>query len=337
MFFESIISISLVLIYLLWKFLIPEKRPQVQFSESGVDESIENQKKTTPLADAKGSSIINIANKENVEPARRVSLEKNEFEKVNNSINDCNENYVNSKIVDTERNEKIHNVLENITFEHRKQITEPHVPQSYDITNSKEIITPSVLLKQQNEKNIEKLNRRESPPKEKLAEFLEKTILSGDKIQSIIQNLSLDKDVILKTEEDYVSAIKPIDSKLLVKENNFSEKATKLQESIDEIADTIKHLSSSETKQGNLDYRKYSDNEQEKESCIETNKQKPLLARLQKQSGVPSGVNFGSLIGELKSKTRNTSNTSLKPVFKKFDLENDTVDSAQVIIFLCNF
>ncbi|XP_028168519.1 supervillin isoform X1 [Ostrinia furnacalis] len=171
-----------------------------------------------------------------------------------------------------------------------------------------DVITPSQLLQRQKEKIIEKpIPKRESPPKERLTEFLEKTVLCDDKIQSIIHNLSLDKTDEPKAEFDVLkeslihNKVKPVKS----------EKALRFQESIDEIADKFKQLSK------DVKVNEVSQAETKQEEVVE---EKPLLKRLQKQPGFPSGLNFGSVIGELKNKTKNG---GLKPVFKKFDPDSD--------------
>lgn len=202
------------------------------------------------------------------------------------------------------------------------------------------LITPSQILKQQRNKyNVEFNGKRDSPPRERLTEFLEKTILCDDKIQSIIQNLSLDKTDAPKSKESDVV----LNETFLCSEEKptlgISERAVKLQNSIDEIANSFKAF-----KDGNIinegvpteSERPYKEvavakrlnagdiNEiSEVKQISEENN--PLLKRLQKQSGFPGGLNFGSVIGELKNKTRNA-NGGLKPVFKKFDpdLEVDT-------------
>ncbi|CAH2090881.1 unnamed protein product [Euphydryas editha] len=181
---------------------------------------------------------------------------------------------------------------------------------------SENLVTPSLLLKQNNKKFHKKPLERDSPPRERFAEFLEKTVLNDDKLQSIIQNLSLNK-----------CSIEPVRSYDLQtdyakKENLLSEKAVELQNAIDEIGDKFKHIN-------DKNRFKLNENEETNEDKNEDTKleeSKPLLLkRLQKQSGVPTGLNFGSVIGELKNRTKNASNGGLKPVFKKF--ETDTVDN----------
>lgn len=186
-----------------------------------------------------------------------------------------------------------------------------------------ELITPSILLKQRHEKLLsEKQTKRESPPKEKLAEFLEKTILSDDKIQSIIQNLSLDKTEILIHEEP-AKVLYPTSKDIipLAKEEGYtlSEKAVTQQGSIDNIADRIRRLNIN-----NIVKEPTETNILSEGPIVDKVEEKPLLKRLQTQPGFPPGLNFGSVIGELKNKTKNG---GLKPVFKKFDV--DTVDNAQ--------
>lgn len=195
---------------------------------------------------------------------------------------------------------------------------------------TEELITPSVLLKQHHDKLLgEKLARRESPPKERLAEFLEKTILSDDKIQSIIQNLSLDKTELLihdDTAKVLYSTSEVVNEPLAKQEGcTISEKATELQNTIDAVADRIKLFS------GNNNLK---DSEQLADEVVEnkTEENKPVLKRLQKQPGFPQSLHFGSVIGELKNKTKNASNGGLKPVFKKFDV--DSVDNVQAGFFI---
>ncbi|KAH9635378.1 hypothetical protein HF086_017627 [Spodoptera exigua] len=150
MLLETLIGL-VVLIYLLWKYLLPSKCEQVQYDK------LENIQST--LSETQSDDISN---------------------------KDCNENKYE-------------------TFDTKHEIPEiPKVESKHEnkYVKTEELITPSILLKQRNEKLLdENPVRRESPPKEKLAEFLEKTILSDDKIQSIIQNLSLDKSEILIHEE----------------------------------------------------------------------------------------------------------------------------------------
>ena len=222
--------------------------------------------------------------------------------------------------------------LENV--ETKRQIFESiKSDRKHDVENNvsfkpEEIITPSVLLKQRNEKLLgDKVVRRESPPKEKLAEFLEKTILSDDKIQSIIQNLSLDKTELLIHEgptKVHYSTSEVIEPLVKQEGHTISEKAAELQNTIDAVADRIKRFNGN-----NL----VKDSEQPADEDVEnkTDENKPVLKRLQKQPGFPQGLNFGSVIGELKNKTKNASNGGLKPVFKKFDV--DSVDNVQAGFF----
>lgn len=201
------------------------------------------------------------------------------------------------------------------------------------------LIPPSELLKRQKEKSPEKIGKRESPPKERFAEFLEKTILSDDKIQSIIQNLSLVKTENIPQEEQNI-----VGANVDVNTDFKSDKALKLQASLDLVTDKLEKINDSYASEDN-GTSLFSDNifKREKSSepvdkDSEDNKgeldgsveEKPLLKRIQKQSGFPAGLNFGSVIGELKNKTKNG---GLKPVFKKFD-SADTVDDAQARSFL---
>lgn len=185
---------------------------------------------------------------------------------------------------------------------------------------SEKLITPSLILKRNIENSHKKTLKRDSPPKERFAEFLEKTVLNDDKLQSIFQNLSLTDCSIDKQSDCVIEPVKS-DSKpdYDKKESLLSEKAVELQNKIDEISDKFKHLNDRN------DLEVIRNNEINEDSNLEVNKPL-LLKRLQKQSGLPTGLNFGSVIGELKNRTKNaTSNGGLKPVFKKF--ETDTVDN----------
>lgn len=286
MIYETIIGLCM-LVYVLWKFLLsPKWSTNVECSE-----------------------VHNVVIKETPSPDK--SLETLEGTKKKKST----EKDFQTKI-DTLKNNQKNTLIDNVI----KQ----------DI--STDLKTPSLLLTE-NRKNYnstfsEKVIKRESPPKERFAEF-QKSILSDDKIQSIIQNLSLDiHDV--SPEKHLESEIKP----LIIENTNISEKAVQLQKSIDEIADKIKLLNDTVitkdidrieslklSKSDNLNTPTREDIEN-----IPVVENKLLLKRLQKQSGLPTGLNFGSVIGELKIKTKNASN-GLKPVFKKFDVDYDATDS----------
>lgn len=207
-----------------------------------------------------------------------------------------------------------------------------------DVFLNGEVIPPSELLKRQREKSPEKIGKRESPPKEKFAEFLEKTILSDDKIQSIIQNLSLDKTENIPQEEQNIT-----EANAEINRDTISDKALKLQASIDLVADRIQSLNDSYAFDTNgpspfsestckrdtsLEHvnQESENNNGEFDGNVEEN---PLLKRMQKLTAFPAGLNFGSVIGELKNKTRKG---GLKPVFKKFD-SADTVDGVQACSF----
>lgn len=197
------------------------------------------------------------------------------------------------------------------------------VPERISATNSvkgEDVITPSSLLKQRRAKVFNNDNfKRESPPKERLTEFLEKTILNDDKIQTIIDNLSLNKSdheaQILDFNITSVD-VKPVKPQLI------SDRALRLQRSIDDISDRVRTLN---------DINLNNNPELESNDCDEhkVQEEKPFLKRLQKQPGFPTGLNFGSVIGELKNKTKNG---GLKPVFRKFDA--DTVDNVQACFLL---
>lgn len=153
-----------------------------------------------------------------------------------------------------------------------------------------------------------KFHKRVSPPKERLAEFLEKTILNDDKLQSIIQNLSLDKTE-FETEK-----ILPLNS---IRDDNSNKKINGFHNT--EVKPATNGFTVNSVK--DIDRNKDIDLTLNNNNNVEN---KPYLRRLQTQ---PAGLNFGSVIGELRSKTRCT-NGALKPVFKKF--ETDSVDNAQV-------
>lgn len=306
MFYETIIGLC-VLLYLLWKFLLPSKREQIQLLEPEENYELKENQTLTPL-----QNTFNVTKETQHEVKVSTTCVKE-----------------NNKETDEEE----------VTVRHKAV---GNVGNKYESS-----INPFVIHK--NNKNVDdtllkNVGKRESPPKEKFAEFIEKT-LCDNKIQSIIQNLSLDNEL-FKYDEPNKENIKDIERefKPLIVENNISEKAVKLQKSIDEIADKIKLLN---------DTKIIKDNEptneclvlpsaikavqakvdsvpvqQSTENSIDDTK---LLKRMQRQSGMPMGLNFGSLIGELKNKTKNASNGNLKPVFRKFDIDYDAVDDAKVL------
>lgn len=188
---------------------------------------------------------------------------------------------------------------------------------------SEKLITPSLILKRNIENSQKKTLKRDSPPKERFAEFLEKTVLNDDKLKSIFQNLSLTDCSIDKQSDCLIEPVQS-DSKpdYDKKESLLSERAVELQNKIDEISDKFKHLNY----RNDLEVIKNKETNEDinEDSNLEVNKPL-LLKRLQKQSGLPTGLNFGSVIGELKNRTKNASNGGFKPVFKKF--ETDTVDN----------
>lgn len=216
-------------------------------------------------------------------------------------LQDVNQsNYANERKIKGNAADVKHNINNNLEI--RDTGIKESVNKNYDTntactTHETQIDSP-IKLKENIEANLRfrKCIKRDSPPKERLAEFLEKTVLNEDKLQSIIENLSLTKyDIpsvnnaseIIKSEEFE----KPIEVL-----NSMRKEGVKAAEIVvkDEAKEEPKPL---------------------------------LLRRLEKQSGIPAGINFGSLIGELKNKTRNPSNGALKPVFRKFDV--DTVDTVQ--------
>lgn len=280
MLLETIIGLG-VLIFILWKFLLPAKQDQVQYEIPGDAQYVETKNKQEPVVEC-SLNHVNLVSKEP------------KIEKVESSTK-----------------------------------TDTQVKRNLISYKSEELITPSLLLKQRKEKQLfDKVAKRESPPKEKLAEFLEKTILSDDKIQSIIHNLSLDKTEILIHDEPpkvLFPTSKEIISHKKEEGHALSENAAKLQETIDNVADRIKRLNA----QNIVKEIERPSEETIIENVVE--EPKPVLKRLQKQPGFPPGLNFGSVIGELKNKTKNASNGGLKPVFKKFDV--DTVDNVQAGYF----
>lgn len=197
------------------------------------------------------------------------------------------------------------------------------------------LIPPSEWLQRQRKKSPEKIGKRDSPPKERFAEFLEKTILSDDKIQSIIQNLSLDK-----TEKFPQVEQNTAEATVELKRDAISDKTLKLQDSIDLVADRIQRSNNRSATSEENGISPFSESTFKREKSLQPETEdseldgnvedKPLFKRIQKQSGFPAGLNFGSVIGELKNKTKNG---GLKPVFKKFD-SPDTVDNAQACFFL---
>ncbi|KPI97236.1 hypothetical protein RR46_09143 [Papilio xuthus] len=161
-------------------------------------------------------------------------------------------------------------------------------------------------VKEENFQNV-KFHKRVSPPKERLAEFLEKTILNDDKLQSIIQNLSLDKT-------EFETEILPLNTK---KDETLNKKLNGFHNTEEKPAINgfiVNSVKETERNKDDLDVTLNNNNNIEN---------KPYLRRLQTQ---PAGLNFGSVIGELRSKTRCT-NGAVKPVFRKF--ETDAVDNAQ--------
>ncbi|OWR47877.1 Supervillin [Danaus plexippus plexippus] len=171
-----------------------------------------------------------------------------------------------------------------------------------------ELLTPSIILRQRNlNKTNAKLMKRNSPPKERFAEYLEKTVLNDDKLQSIIQNLALN---------ECPAKLEKVETEPQIKENSpFSERTMRLQDTIDDIADRIKHLGEklTDNNESNIDQNTNEHNaECEQKVSDNSEHRKPLLLRrLKTQSALPSGLNFGSVIGELKNKTRN--GNGLKP------------------------
>lgn len=221
---------------------------------------------------------------------------------------------INPSLQETKK-EQIENELKILEIQNSTIITPKLEIEKFEC---EKLITPSLILKRNIENSHKKTLKRDSPPKERFAEFLEKTVLNDDKLQSIIQNLSLSDYSIDKQSDCSIEPVRS-DSKpdYVKKESLLSENAVELQNKINKISDTFKHLNDRN------DLKVTKNEETNEDSILEVNK--PLLKRLQKQSGLPTGLNFGSVIGELKNRTKNASNGGLKPVFKKF--ETDTVDN----------
>lgn len=297
MFYESIVGIC-VLVYLLWKFLLPGKQKHIQPIEL-----VESYDVKTKQVDPTVGNSVNVV------------------EKTQDDIN------FSVKESASRLKKEVYDIQKTIEVGHIKTTIAP-------------------LVGYQHHKNTERSlfedgDKRESPPKERFAEFIEKT-LCDNKIQSLIQNLSLDNDLFRfdkpgnECNKENEPELKPI-----IENSTISEKAVKLQNSIDEIADKIKLLNETKLNDYN-DPRNGSLNGCSTIKAIESTEipEQPieiktndthLLKRVQRQSGLPTGLNFGSLIGELKNKTKNASNGNLKPVFKKFDTNYDAVDDAKVL------
>lgn len=346
MMYEIIIGLG-VLVYIAWKYLISAKEERKQVCKDAIQTPVLAEKihvkcgeieLKEPLIKQKSheqqsSKIIKDGNKpvcdsnislcHNIQEKFVASTKSDKKVNVFDKLRETKTDYVSKNVGDILKEP----LISKSNIQHHNNNTQQ------EITNDG-IITPSLLLKQQKEKTLnEKIGKRESPPKERLAEFLEKTIFSDDKIQSIIDNLSLHQ-----TEVKHETPISKETLKSTEHRNSISEKASQLQNSIDQIADRIKSFNNNSAKENDKpiefdnDTKKLQEKDIIKESVqtecdgqLEENK--PLLKRIQKQSGFPAGLNFGSVIGELKNKTKNANNGALKPVFKKFD--TDTVDNVQ--------
>lgn len=312
MFYGVIIAFG-ALLYLVWKLLFAKSfRTTASLVHDGKDEDKSSAKESSQETKPDIDQADNVCNKIESLNLRRNSLSGNKSEPQNAKSNEYLKEERDNK---RESNE--------ITISQALQKDDPilNIQKIYaPILEEDRLITPSLLLKQQNEKKRHEEEResvkRISPPKERFAEFVEKTVLNDDKLQSIIQNLSLNECKVepITTEENLPHLSRSRE------ESPFTERAAELQKSIDEIADRVKRLN---------EINSATESEPEsKENDLEEKESKPLLLRrLEKQTGMPTGLNFGSVIGELKLKTRNSSNGGLKPVFKKFD-SDATVDQA---------
>lgn len=338
MIYESIIGLC-VLCYLLWKFLL-SNREQIKLEEcKDIDDFVE-ENSSKKIED----SIVEKQNVTNNNATVSSIVEKKNVTNANST-----------KVINT-----VENTPESI-INYEKSLVETDLFSDKNIHSTpnkyiSKLQNCDVIIESFERKEttvIEKVLTRESPPKERFAEFLEKTF-SDDKIQSIIQNLSLDTEFLKSdshvtlTKQENKHLDKELKPLIIESNNTISEKAVKLQQSIDEIADKIKLLSNVNiTKDKEVENERLSTNN----VCVKENllpsaikarsklaaeaveikhiEDKPFLNRIKRQSGLPTGLNFGSVIGELKSKTKSSSN-GLKPVFKKFDINADTVDNSQV-------
>lgn len=309
MFYGVIIAFG-ALLYIVWKLLFAKSfRTTASLVHDGKDEDKSSAKESSQETKPDIDQADNVFNKIESLNLRRSSFSGNKSEP---------QNAVSNEYLKEERDNKLESNDINISQALHKDdpilnIQKVRAP----ILEEEILITPSLLLKQQKEKKQhEDLIKRISPPKERFAEFVEKTVLNDDKLQSIIQNLSLNECKVepIMTEENLRHLSRSRE------ESPFTERAAELQKSIDEIADRVKRLN---------EINSATESEPEsKENDLEEKESKPLLLRrLEKQTGMPTGLNFGSVIGELKLKTRNSSNGGLKPVFKKFD-SDATVDQA---------
>lgn len=183
------------------------------------------------------------------------------------------------------------------------------------IVNNVEIVerTTSKYVYDESADQNKIFHKRASPPKERLTEFLEKTILNDDKLQSIIQSLSLDTADFMSGKSFDFSENSSSDGNAL---NGLPQKDSIIENSVDKFV-AVDAIKDNEINKNYII--------QKEENIVVENK--PLLRRLQTQ---PVGLHFGSVIGELKSKTRNA-NGGLKPVFKKF--EADAVNDVQACPF----
>ncbi|CAH0729952.1 unnamed protein product, partial [Brenthis ino] len=288
MFYGVIVVIGAVL-YLVWKFLFANKlQPSLKAADHSTRDNDSNIECSADIIDHKIDKA-KIRDKELDLNLRIRHIERKDIKSTNFLLSQIDKN-------------------ENTDNLHEEDVTS----SKYQNVEHSNIIAPSLFLKHQNNNKYDKLLKRHSPPKERFAEFLEKTVLNDDKLQSIIQNLSLNEYCTTELTNNETEA------DLYKKESPLSEKAVRLQKSIDQIGDRFKSLDSIISE--NSLKIKNDDNIVEHTKPL-------LLKRLEKQSGIPTGLNFGSVIGELKIKTKNASNGNLKPVFKKFDI--DTVDNNQ--------
>lgn len=194
-----------------------------------------------------------------------------------------------------------------------KKIDEPKITATYKTENDNYLVKPSDQLRKIQSAVEKRERKRDSPPKERLSQFLEKTVLQDDKINTILRNLSLDKssDILDLT-------LTPIE-----KETNKQIPIVKNVNNIDINAFNDK-INENSNKYLQTDYNDTADFSKKANPFIE---QHTTDVKISKNPLIPGGLSFDSVIGELKNKARNG---GLKPVFKKFEV--DAVDNVQARI-----
>lgn len=354
MFYEVILGLT-VLVYFFWKLLLSSKQGSIKDDEYKVVQTVEEADK--PVSQTNPAQCNDKLDLTVIE-----SINLTQENKVQNESDNCDA---------TDR--KLTHKLKTVT---KRQVSSPNAKKT------EEIITPSALLKKQEEKAKEANSpKRESPPKERFNEFLEKTVLNDDKINSIIQNLSLDTSTRIKLPK--LDEPPLLDLTITPIERNDTHAAAQTENKLNftyELNNILKpnkekfveHKDTGETLENKSNIRNKlndifkpngdakikhrhtiaipDDISEQFESVLKYNESLPddgidslfdeiagkqqrpeeptlIVQRIQKGPGFPAALNFGSVIGELKNKTKNG---GLKPVFKKF--EADTVDNAAVRI-----